>query len=133
MQKSELLKMRKGIYLLTDSICNYTYILHKTDKEGHVALLYNTLSQVGSIHIHYGLIPDFDDEFDRHTPFKRFDCSASVGGISINQKGYYGVLNELQLVGIYTKGEISKDIKKFSLNHKINMNRYDKKRFKRIR
>lgn len=133
MKKSELLKLREGVYLVTDNICNYTYIMHKINKEGHIAMLHNTMSKNGTIHIYYELIESFDDDFRKNIPIKRMDCSMMIGGITIHQKGSYGILNKLNLVGIYREGFISEDIKKYSLNHKINLSKYDRRNYYKIK
>lgn len=123
MTKTELLKMRKGIYLVTDNICNYTYILHKYEYEDLVASIRTTMSGQSSVCFHYDLIKSFDDDYDRHIPYKRMDCHASVGGMSVHKKGYWDVLHELQVVGSYIPHKVTEEINRFRIHHRINLRR----------
>lgn len=134
MKKSEILKLKPGSYLVTDDICNYTYVLKRYDDSKCIC----NISQRGSISfdsvfLHYDIIKDFDDEYERFVPRKRMDANINVGGISVRLKGAYGVYSKLNLIGVYNANTFKKEMNRFSLNHKINMSRYDRKGFKRVK
>lgn len=135
MKKSEILKLKPGRYLVTDRFCNYTYVLTKYEGESTIVC---SISQRGalsynSVGLHYGLIKDFDDEYDRCVPRKRIDTSISIGGLHVHKAGAYDIYNRLHIVALYNENTFKKDLVNFSLHHKINMSRYDKKTFKILR
>jgi len=134
MKKSELLKLKEGEYLVTDSICNYTYVLSKTNHETLVCIIKQrgALSS-NSVSLHYDLIKDFDDDYDRWIPRKRIDTNISVDGLYVHKSGAYDIYSKLHLIGVYDKNTAIKDMVNFSLHHKINMSKYDRKTFKRTR
>jgi hypothetical protein len=132
MTRSELLKLKPGEYLATDNICNYIYIIRRIDDKTLVCKINERGSMsFNSVSLHYDFIHNFDDDYDKWIPRKRMDTNMNIGGLYINKNGCYDILSNINLIGTYNRIKFKSDFNKFSLHHVINMNKYDRKRFKR--
>lgn len=134
MKKSELLKLNKGVYLVTDNFCNYLYTLHKYEQSETMICsikLRGSLTSA-SVSIHYDLIKDFDDEYDRYIPRKRLDVNMSIGGLYLRGKGAYNIYSQLHLVSVYNPDTVKEDIKRYKVHNVINLLRYDKRTYRQI-
>lgn len=135
MKKSELLKLRPGKYLLTDSICNYIYELHKYENTETIVCQIRERGSLSrnTISIHYGLIKDHEEEYDRHLPLMKFSCLSSIGGLSIHKDGAYDIYSRLYLIGVYLDENFKEIFKRYTIHHKINLSKYDRKSFYKIK
>lgn len=134
MKREELLKLKEGVYILTDEICNYKYLLYKYDTDSsYVGSLYNYFSFTSrysdSLSLYYDLISSYDEDYDESNPnIKKMSVSSNIGGMRVIGKYAYRVLNDLQLIGPYQRETLSKDFAKFKLNYKIGLCKYDRLR-----
>lgn len=123
MKRNELLKLPVGIYLLTDEICNYKYLLYRHNDDKLIAHIYN-LDSFKSPIISTCIAVFYDYKNDKHR--KTLHCILNLGGIFLHDEFYSKLIN-LHLVGIYNKNNVIEDLKRFKKNYKINLNPYLKK------
>jgi len=135
MTKSELLKLKPGIYLATDSICNYFYEIHKYTKQESLICQIKQRGQISfnTVGIHYNLIKEWEDDYDRHLPLMKMATTINIGGLSVHKDGAYDIYSSLYLIGLYSNSTFRKDVINYCIHHKINLPKYDKKHFKAIR
>ncbi len=135
MKKSELLKLKPGRYLLTDSICNYTYELFKYEKTETIICQIKERGSLSrnTISLHYSLVKEFEEDFDIHLPLMKFSCISSIGGLSVSTNNAYSIYNSLYLIGLYKPDEFKETFKNYILHHKINLSKYDRKSFYKIK
>lgn len=123
MNKKELLSLPTGNYLLTDSICNYKFLMKKFDvNEGLVCSIYDWFSYVSNFSPHISVF--FEKNFDEQT--SSLTCVSGIGSISIHAD-FYGELLNLNFIGKYCEDTMVEDLKIFKMHYKINSSRYYKK------
>lgn len=135
MKKSELLKLKPGKYLLTDDICNYTYELFKYENKETIICQIRERGSLSrnTISIHYQLIEDHEEDFNKYIPLMKFSCMSSIGGISIHKDGAYEIYSNLYLIGAYPSENFKDVFKRYIIHHKINLSKYDRKTFYKIK
>ena len=116
MKRNELLKLPVGIYLLTDEICNYKYLLYRHNNDKLIGHIYNIDSFKSPI-ISPCIAIFYDKKNDKYR--KTLHCILNLGGIYIHDEFYSKLIN-LHLVGIYNKSNVIKDFEFFKMHYKIN-------------
>lgn len=134
MNNRTFLSLKPGNYLLTDDICNYTYILKKYEDNNQepcmLGQIYSYFEYINKNSPHISLFrrkkPLYKNDYCDYD-FEKITISpmVAVGGITLHGEDFY--FSNLQLIGLYNKDSMVNDIKNFKLHQMINKYRYDKK------
>lgn len=135
MTRNELLKLPKGKYLLTDSICNYKYVLDIDQKEYEygitVGSIYDHHHYTGSTFTPHITIFYSEEEVEVDWSYSKLKVKTLSGHTMIGGLGgdsdFWRNLTNLRMVGKFDRETITQDMKKFKSNWEINLSRYDRK------
>lgn len=142
MTRNELLKLPAGLYLLTDNIVNYKYILSIRENQDYefgkvVGELYDYDWYNGSPFIPHTTIfhTTTDEEVDwsySKQPISRFEGLTKIGGMG-ESHDFYQSLKDLRLIGRYNKETVGEDFRKFKLHWWIGLDKTMKNWYKNRR
>lgn len=139
MTRNELLKLPEGIYLLTDQLCNYKYILNIRSESEQIyeygrmlGEIYDYFYYTGSTFVPHTTIFYSEEKIEvdwSYSTLKVMKLSGltKIGGIG-DSHDFYRSLKELRMIGKFNRDTLVEDIEKFRLNWWINLDLQYKKR-----